>query len=384
MNTHDPQLYRKLVSIRRDLHQHPELSHHEHRTAEKVVEWISQTRPDKLLTSLGGHGVAAIYDSGRPGPTVIFRCELDALPIKETSGYTYQSIYDGTAHVCGHDGHMAIMLGLAEKITGNRPGIGRAILLFQPAEETGTGAEKVITDSAFQGISPEYAFAIHNLPGFEIHQVVLADPVFSAGSIGMEIELTGKTSHAGEPENGINPAMAIAEIIKSYHEAASRRDIFDEYVLITIIQVALGEKAFGTSAGHALLRATIRAFNEKDLQNLVLHAMKEARGIADSEKLEININTTEEFPVTINHSDCTQLIRNLSDKHKWSLMQLKEPFRWSEDFGHFSRIAKSALIGIGSGIDHPKLHHPNYDFPEEIIPTGIEVFFNLYKHLLLL
>ena len=382
MNTIDTGLFNKLASLRREIHRHPELSEQETETAGRVMEWLVQTRPDKLYTSLGGHGVAAVYDSGKPGPSVLFRCELDALPIQETSTLPYRSLKDGSGHFCGHDGHMAMLLGLSSIIKDKRPDKGRAILLFQPAEETGTGAALVLKDKKFEEIRPDYAFALHNLPGFEKHHLVLADPVYGAGSIGLEITLSGKTSHAAEPENGINPAMAVSEIIRLFNGISGQQERFDEFVLITIIQVVLGERAFGTSAGHAVLRATLRAMNEKDFQGLVDLAIAEAKRIGKNEGLGVEINTTEEFPVTQNHPECTALIKDLVQRNNWGTTWLDKPFRWSEDFGHFNKIAKAALIGIGSGMEQPKLHHPDYDFPDDIIPTGVEIFSRIYEHYL--
>jgi amidohydrolase len=383
MEKFEPEMIRSLVSFRKELHRNPELSHHEVETAGRVAEWLARVKPDKIITSLGGHGVAAVYDSGRSGPSVLFRCELDALPISERSGLPYQSARDGVAHLCGHDGHMAILLGLSTMIHKHRPDIGRAILLFQPAEETGMGAANVIADPSFTQIRPDYAFAIHNLPGFERNHIVLADPVFSAGSVGMEIELTGKTSHAAEPENGINPALAVSNIIRSFNEVSSQPEIFDDFVLITIVQIILGEKAFGTSAGHALLRATLRALNERDFNSLISSAKYLAERTAKSERLKISIKTLEEFPVTANHPECTLLVKALISQNGWPAEHLEKPFRWSEDFGHFTKNCKGALVGIGSGLDHPKLHHPDYDFPDEILPMGIELLSSIYQKLLI-
>jgi amidohydrolase len=382
MNKISAETLKKLTELRREIHKHPELSHNEIDTAIRVTGWLEETGPDRLISSLGGHGVAALYDSGKPGPSVLFRCELDALPIQETSTLPYRSVYEGVGHFCGHDGHMATMLGLASYIKDNRPEKGRAILLFQPAEETGTGAALVLDDEKFGEIAPDYAFALHNLPGFEKHHLILADPVYGAGSVGLEIELSGKTSHAAEPENGINPAMAVSRIIMKFDELSHRSGIFDDFILITIIQVLLGERAFGTSAGHAVVRATLRAFNEKDYQHLVRLAISEARHIAESENLQVSFNTTEEFPVTQNHPECTALIKKLAEQNEWPITWLDKPFRWSEDFGHFNRISRAALIGIGSGLDQPKLHHPDFDFPDDIIPTGVEIFSRLYTHFL--
>ena len=277
---------------------------------------------------------------------------------------------------------MTVLLGFSSFLKDNRPGKGRAILLFQPAEETGTGAASVIQDPRFNEIQPDYSFAIHNLPGFPLNELVMASPVFSAGSIGMEIELSGKTSHAAEPENGINPALAISRIIRTFDEISHRSEMFDEYVLLTIVQVALGEKAYGTSAGHAILRATLRAMNDRDFQNLVQYAHEESYRIGRQEGLGVTISTTEEFPVTENHPECIQRIKELAASERWPVTWLDKPFRWSEDFGHFCKISKGALIGLGSGMDQPKLHHPDFDFPDALIPRGIGIFSSISKKLL--
>lgn len=370
----------RISALRKELHQHPELSGREINTAGKMAEFLRHTRPDPLMTALGGHGIAAIYDSGQPGPAVLFRCELDALPIRETSGLPHQSVHAGIGHLCGHDGHMSILAGLAGIIAQNPPRQGKAVLLFQPAEETGMGAASVLADPAFTRIRPDWVFALHNLPGFELNQIILADPVFSAGSIGMEIELTGKTSHAAEPENGINPAMAVSRIIRSYLEMTSPPKSFRDFVLITIIQVALGEEAYGTSAGQATLRATLRAFRPDDLDRLISWCETEARRIAADENLRIAVSTTEEFPVTQNHPEATRRVQEICGKNGWPVTELAQPFRWSEDFGHFTKEFKGALIGLGAGKTHPKLHHPDYDFPEPCLAAGIDLFSEIYHH----
>lgn len=130
----------ELTAWRRRLHQYPEISNEEEATARAVVTFLDDTKPDEVLTGLGGHGVAVIYDSGRPGPTVLFRSELDALPIEELSGVPHSSLVPGKSHMCGHDGHTTILAALGRQFGRKRPAKGRAVLMFQPAEETGDGA----------------------------------------------------------------------------------------------------------------------------------------------------------------------------------------------------------------------------------------------------
>ena len=133
-------LQNELVALRHELHQNPEVSGEEKQTAKRIQQWLKTCQPTKIITDIGGHGLAAVYDSGKDGPTVLFRCELDALPIFEVGTPKWRSKVDGKGHLCGHDGHMSILAGLARKLDVAGPKFGRIILMFQPAEEDGAGA----------------------------------------------------------------------------------------------------------------------------------------------------------------------------------------------------------------------------------------------------
>lgn len=171
----------EIQEVRRELHSRPELSGQESGTAERLAGLLRQLRPDLLLDGLGGAGLAAVFDSGREGPGVLFRAELDALPISENNDFSYRSQREGVSHKCGHDGHMAILLGLAHALARKPPAKGRAILVFQPAEEVGAGAESMLSDSRFEQLLPiDYAFALHNLPGFPLGQVAIKKGAFTA------------------------------------------------------------------------------------------------------------------------------------------------------------------------------------------------------------
>ena len=198
----------ELIQLRKKLHTMPEVAFEEKNTNKEILNFFSALQPDQTITQLGGTGLAFIFKGEKPGKRLLFRCELDALPIEDLKKSPYQSQILGKGHLCGHDGHMAIICGLGEKLAGNRPESGEVILLFQPAEETGDGAKAVLADPRFKQIKPDFAFALHNLPGFPLHQVVMRKGTFAAGSTGMTISLTGKTSHSAHPEAGINPAQA--------------------------------------------------------------------------------------------------------------------------------------------------------------------------------
>jgi amidohydrolase len=312
----------------------------------------------------------------------MFRCELDGLPIDEKNTIPYRSVHEGKAHLCGHDGHMAMVAGLAFYLAEQRPSKGRVILLFQPSEETGKGADQILHDPVFREIEPDYIFAIHNLPGYPLHQVVLSSGHFAAASSGMVIELTGKSSHAAEPEKGINPGFAMAQIIQGVNDLMKARPNFKDLVLATPIHMRLGRLAYGTSPGDGVLHLTLRSYLNDDMEKLKSELTWLIKSIADREKLTINFYYEEEFPATINDSEYARVIDKIAKQENLKSSFLTKPFKWSEDFGHFLAKYKGALIGLGSGKDQPALHNPDYDFPDSLIPTGLSLFKGIYEHIL--
>jgi metal-dependent amidase/aminoacylase/carboxypeptidase family protein len=255
------------------------------------------------------------------------------------------------------------------------------VLLFQPAEETGEGAAKVISDDTFSRIKPDFAFAIHNLPGFPLNSVVIRNGLFSAASKGMIAELRGKTSHASEPEKGLSPAIPMAQIVMSVLKLPQMEG-YRDFVLSTVVFAKLGEVALGTSPGYARVISTLRAYRGKDMALLADRAVETSERIAEKSGVELGIDWIQEFPPTSNDRHCVELVSETASELGLKTVSPEEPFRWSEDFGHFTALCPGAIFGIGSGTDHSALHNPDYDFPEEIIPTGIEMFEGIIKRIL--
>jgi len=369
----------QLIRLRRKLHQYPELSGNEYQTARIIREALEEAAPDRIVEHLGGAGLAAVYEGSKPGPTLLFRCDLDALPIDEVNTFEYKSEYPGVAHKCGHDGHMTIITGLAMAISANRPEEGRVVLLYQPSEENGQGAARVLEDNKFDALRPDYVFALHNLPGFPTGAVVLRKGTFAAASKGMINRLYGKTAHAGEPENGLTPAPAMAGIIQQL-TALADDDAFEDFTLTTIIHARLGEIAFGTTPGYAEVMATLRTYSNADMDKLTRQSMDVVERMAHSYGLKSEISWTEEFPATVNNSQVVDLIEQVARENQQQVIHIEEPLRWSEDFSNFTLKYPGALFGLGSGEKTPQLHNPDYDFPEEIIDRGIEIFYGIYLH----
>lgn len=377
----------KLIKLRKQLHKNPELSGKEKFTSETIAYYISLSQPDEILTGIGGNGIIVIYKGKEEGPNVVFRAELDALPIEEENTVDHISVKKGISHACGHDGHMAILLGLGSLVSQDRPKSGSVMLLFQPAEETGKGAARVLKDSRFKKLNPDYVFALHNLPGVELNKVIYKEDVFACASIGLKAIITGKTSHASEPEKGNNPAFIVADILKKFQKFSLPSSDLNKIKIITPIYIKLGKKALGTNAGATELIFTIRASDEDDYQELKRFALStiidsiNSNSIAGDYKLDHS--WIEEFPITANNIACNNYIKQSATNLNLDVEKAYNPFRWSEDFGHFTKRYKGAMFGLGSGNDQPALHNPDYDFPDELINTGSKIFYEIYRSIII-
>ncbi len=359
-----------IIELRHELHRYPEVSGCEKHTAARIIQFFEPLKPDQVIDQMGGNGLAVVFGNGEP--TLLLRCELDALPIAETIPEKHCSTVEGVSHKCGHDGHMAILCSVGHWLSSNRPGRGRVVLLFQPAEETGTGAQAVLQDQRFASIRPDFAFAVHNLPGFPFGHIVLRNGLFCCASSGMIVKLIGRTAHAAQPETGASPASAMCEVIQ-YLEQIDRELVgIDDQVLATVVGADLGEKSFGIAPGTATVMATLRCERNETMQRISDAAEQTIVQIASKFQLECDITYADEFHSTWNCDEAMDIVR-ASARDKPSV-ELQRPFRWSEDFGRFSAISKCALVGIGAGEQCQDLHDQGYDFPDQLIDVGAELF----------
>lgn len=372
-----------LTDFRHDLHRHPEISGDEARTAARVVTALRALLPTDILTGLGGHGVAALWTSPNPGPTLMLRAELDALPIEEISTAAHRSIIPGLAHLCGHDGHATILMAVARLLHRQPPASGRVILMFQPAEEDGSGAAAVTADPRYAAITPDYAFALHNMPGLPLGCVHLGPGVFSCASRGLKITLTGKTAHASLPHTGISPANALATLIPALHQLGpGGPDLRPDFRLITITHARMGEPAFGVAPGHAEIWATLRTAADAPMAALLHDAMTLATQTAAVHGLTTAFTHHDDFAATINDPAATAHLQSaltaLNIPHHPGIL----PMRASEDFGRFGHPpTKLAMFLLGQG-EGPALHNPDYDFDDALIPIGARIFHRVMTDLL--
>lgn len=373
----------ELTDLRRDLHRFPEVSGDETATAARIDAALRALGPDQIVTGLGGHGVAAVFEGRAPGPTVMFRAELDALPIEEIGQPPYRSLHPGRGHMCGHDGHMVILLALARLIARRRPARGRVVLLFQPAEENAAGAAAVLADPRFAALTPDWAFALHNMPGWPLGRAALRAGTMMCASQGLRIALTGKTAHASMPQTGTSPVHAVARLIPALL-ALGRGGVEDaDFAMVTITHVRVGEPAFGISPGQGELWAKLRTREDAPMQALYEAAAALVRAEAARDGLAAEMTTQDKFSATVNHAEAVRALTIALEALGLAVDAKGLPLRASEDFGRFGGGAtKAAMLFLGAGEDHAQLHNPDYDFPDALIPLGCAVFHKVMTDIL--
>jgi len=369
------------VTLRKKLHELAELSGVEEKTAEFVRNYLQELGPDQVVTGIGGHGVAAVFNGIEQGsgPRVLLRAELDALPIPEWAESSYASKTPGVSHKCGHDGHMAMVLAVAEMLAAGAVKKGSVVLLFQPAEEIGQGAGWVIQDEKFGALKPDWVFGLHNLPGFPLGQVILRRGVFASASVGLKVRFEGATSHAAEPHQGRSPAQAVAQAIQALSAVPQFQTALHEASKVTVIHARLGAPAFGTSPGEAEVMATLRAHRGDVLNRIKDKCMSMLQAIATAENLKMESSWVEEFPSTVNHDEAVDYVETAAEHLGMDIARQDVPFPWSEDFGNYTKNIRGAFWGLGSGLNHPALHHPNYDFPDDLIEKGASLFSEILR-----
>jgi len=365
----------ELTDWRRALHRAPELSGAEAGTAKRVIAALEATGADAIVRGLGEHGVAAIYEGAEPGPTLLLRAETDALPIEETGTAPHRSAVPGVAHLCGHDGHSAILTGLARLLGRRRPARGRAVLLFQPAEETGAGMRAVLADPAFAPLRPDMALALHNMPGLPLGHVALAPGPFACASRGLRIALHGATAHAAQPETGRSPAPALSALLTGLASLGpAGAPMGAAFRLVTLTHARMGEPAFGIAPAEAELFATLRTRDDAPMEALAAEARALVAAQAEAHGLGCEIEEADIFAACHNAPEATALLDRAVTTAGLPRAHWDFPMRASEDFGLIGSLCPAAMLLLGAGEQAPALHNSDYDFPDDLIAPGVRIF----------
>ncbi|MFP7300473.1 amidohydrolase [Neobacillus niacini] len=354
--------------LRRELHQHPEVSNEEVWTKQHLIHFLKKHTQLEIVDK--GAWFYAVYRAGKDRKNIAFRADFDALPMPEVIDIPHASKNPGVSHKCGHDGHAASLAGLALEV--DQKGTDQNIFfLFQHGEETGDGAIQCAPLIKEHNI--EEIFAYHNMSGMAFNSINVIDGTAHCASKGMIIHMEGSPAHASQPEDGVNPSFAIAKIIDAIPELTSPGKN-KGLVLCTVVHVNIGERAFGLAASKGELLLTIRALYEEELDTLQKNLEDLAVEQAGKYGVKVSFSYHDEFPETVNHKESSDKIRRVSCEKGYQLVEMKEAFRASEDFGHYTKLTKGAIFYIGNGENYPHIHTYEYDFRDEIIETAVELF----------
>ena len=385
-----------LETLRHKLYKNAELSGQEKETNKIINKFLEKTNPDIHYKNVGGYGIIAIYKGIEEGKNILLRADIDGLNIplmstdngQQTTDLAHNKVQGSElkaqssefkvqrqySHRCGHDGHATILCGLAMRYGKKRPAKGNVILLFQPAEETGEGAQAVINDPLFKELKFNAAFALHNLPAYAKHQIILKKDCFASASLGLKLIFDGATSHASQPEKGNNPQRTVTTLLDAFQKKYENLKKDKYHTTLTVTHVVIGEETFGVTPGHAEIWLTLRSQDDNSLKKLTDNTIALSEYVAKEFKLKFSHSIHEAFNATMNSSREADIVEQAAKELRLSVNNIKEPFPWSEDFGRFGSLCPACLFGIGCGFEHEPLHSPTYEFEDEIIDTGIDVF----------
>ncbi|MCA7952940.1 M20 family metallopeptidase [Burkholderia seminalis] len=371
------------ATLRRDLHAHPELRFEEHRTADVVAREL-EALGYAVSRGLGGTGVVASLPGADPRRGIVLRADLDALPIHEANDFAHASCTHGIMHACGHDGHTVMLLGAA-RILKDLPQLPGAVhFVFQPGEEGGAGARKMIDDGLFDRYPTEAVFGMHNWPGLPAGQFGMrTGPIMAAGSR-FRITVTGKGAHAAQPHLGIDPVpLACAMVLQCQTIAARHKDPVDPAVIsVCMFQAGTTDNVIPDSAE---LRGTIRTLSSELQQRLHRDVRLVCEGLAAAHGARVDVEFFQYYPATVNTPAETALCETVVGDTFGDDRLLRDvpPNMTSEDFGFMLEERPGAYVLIGNapaGTDAPSLHHPKYDFNDDIIPAGVRYWVALAQH----
>lgn len=344
-------------TLRYELHNLAEQSGQEKRTKAHLMEFLRKNTSLHLQDE--GQWFCAVHEESEALETIAFRADMDALPCG-----------DGASHLCGHDGHSAVLAGLGLFLENKR--LGRnVVLIFQHGEEIGIGGK--ICCQALEKYRVNRIYAFHNIPGWVKGTILLRRDTFACASRGMTISFAGAPSHAAYPGNGRNPGFAAARFISAL-PGLTNRTCCNGLTMCTLIGAEIGAKTFGSAAGSAEVWLTLRAWCDDDLNTLISSIQETAFMEASPDRVEVSFSFCDIFPATINDNATLERMEKICLKVGLDCTEIPEPFRWSEDFGYYGSGAKAVMVGIGAGLDWPQLHTENYTFNDEIIPVALKLF----------
>jgi len=369
-----------LIAFRRDLHAHPEVAFCEQRTSNRVLEQLRAIPGLAIQNNLGGGtGILATLNADKPGPCVLLRADMDALPIEEQTDLPYKSTNPGTMHACGHDGHTTCLLGAARvlaQVADRLP--GKVKFCFQPAEEHGAGGERMIHDGILENPQVDAAFALHGWPDVPVGHIVAVPGPILAASGGFDVVFTGRGGHAAYPHRTADVIVAAAQFITNVQ--AIRPRMIDPLapVVISICSVEAGH-TYNVIPETCRVKGTIRALSADGHASARQLVQRFVTGTATCFELRADVAFNPSYPVLINDAACAALVADVGGKLLGPDKVLTQypPSMGGEDFAFYAQRVPATMFRLGlqpaGVIDYPHLHSPRFNFNDDALPVGIQM-----------
>jgi amidohydrolase len=379
-------LHGEITAWRHDIHAHPELLYDVHRTAASVAEKLRSFGCDEVVTGVGRTGVVGVIRGGRGqskggdgGRVIGLRADMDALPIEEANDIPYKSTVPGKMHACGHDGHTAMLLGAARYLTETRNFAGTAVVIFQPAEEGGAGGKAMVQDGLMDRFRIEEVYGMHNYPGLPVGEFALRPGALMASADRLTIEIEGRGGHAARPHICVDTVLVGAQIINQIQSIVARNvdPLHAAVISICVFQAGTTDNVIPQTA-H--LRGTARSLTPqvRDLLEKRLHEVVE--GTAKLYGATAKLTYKRDYPVTRNHERQAAFAASVAADVVGGerVDDQVAPVMGAEDFSFMLEARPGAFIFVGNG-DSAGLHHPAYDFNDEVIPIGTSYWVKLVE-----
>lgn len=372
-----------LVSLRRHFHRYPELAYHEHRTVAKIFE-VLESFQIPHTKGIGRTGIVARLKAANPGPTVAFRCDMDALPIEEAVGAPYRSEHPGVMHACGHDAHMTIALGIIRALVESdwrSEGAGELLFIFQPAEEGGAGARAMLESGFFDGMPVRAIFAGHLYPQLATATIGIAHGVCNASSDSFSIRITGKGGHGAYPHLCKDPIVLGAQLLTSIQSLISRETAPMDSAVITVGRFQAGS-ATNIIPEQALLEGTLRALDPATRNRLIDRLKALATSTAEAAEMQAAVEIAEGYPVLANNLELSDFAERIGQQLLGEAAVHRQlPRMGSEDFSFFANRWPGVLIGLGCRTPESEtqsnLHSPHFEMDERVLDIGVQLFAKL-------
>lgn len=371
----------EMTAWRRELHRHPELAFEEHETAARVAGWLKGFGLDPHV-GLAGTGVVATIEGRAAGPSIALRADLDALPMPEESGVAHASTAKGRMHACGHDGHMAMLLGAAKHLAATRDFAGAVHVVFQPAEEGGAGGEVMVREGLFEKFPAEQVFGLHNWPGLPRGEMaVRAGPVMAATDQ-FTITIEGRGGHAAMPHQTPDPVVGGAQVVLALQTIVSRVADPTDMAVVSVTCFEAGT-AFNVIAPRAVLKGTVRTVAAATRDMVEARMGRIVAGVCAAHGLAGSVDYQRQYPATINTEAEAEIAARAAARvvGEARVHRALPPSMGGEDFAYMLRARPGCYVwlGTGRGEDTPGLHHPRYDFDDASLPVGASYWVRLVE-----